>query len=153
VEAAKKMKFRPATHDDQPIASTVLFDQKFVLRPHLSAETTALPEEPPPPLPQYQSTVSARGPISAASSSTIRNLDFELRPKSSPNDILNVVPGLVTAQHQGGGKADQLFLRGFDADHGSDVGVFLDGIPINLPSHAHGQGYSDLHFLIPEAVD
>ena len=64
-----------------------------------------------------------------------------------------MVPGLVIAQHQGGGKADQLFLRGFDADHGTDVALFIDGIPINLPSHAHGQGYADLNFLIPETID
>src|SRR5262249_30879844 len=54
---------------------------------------------------------------------------------------------------QGGGKADQLFLRGFDADHGTDIALSIDGIPINLPSHAHGQGYADLNFLIPEAID
>ena len=66
---------------------------------------------------------------------------------------MRVVPGLLTAQHQGGGKADQLFLRGFDADHGTDVALYLDGVPINLPSHAHGQGYADLNFVIPEAID
>jgi outer membrane receptor protein involved in Fe transport len=64
-----------------------------------------------------------------------------------------VVPGLLAVQHQGGGKADQLFLRGFDADHGTDVAVFVDDVPINLPSHAHGQGYTDLHWLIPEAIE
>ncbi len=64
-----------------------------------------------------------------------------------------MVPGLLAVQHQGGGKADQLFLRGFDADHGTDVGVFVDGVPVNLPSHAHGQGYADLHWIIPEAIE
>ena len=63
------------------------------------------------------------------------------------------MPGLLTAQHQGGGKADQLFLRGFDADHGTDVALYIDGVPINLPSHAHGQGYADLNFIIPEAIE
>src|SRR6185369_16365076 len=137
-------------------------DQQFVIRPHLVAETSAEPapaiETAPPasaaPAPSaYESTVVARGPTTAASSSTIRNLDFDLRPKTSPNDILRVVPGLLTAQHQGGGKADQLFLRGFDADHGTDVGIFVDGVPVNMPSHAHGQGYADLHWLIAEAID
>jgi TonB family protein len=157
--AAQRFRFRPATRGGHPIAATVLFDQRFVVRPHLSAEAVAGEPEPPgtptatsPPAPVYESTVVSRGPTSAASASTIRNLDFELRPKSSPNDLLRVVPGLLTAQHQGGGKADQLFLRGFDADHGTDVGILLDGIPINLPSHAHGQGFADLHFLIPEAI-
>jgi outer membrane receptor protein involved in Fe transport len=97
--------------------------------------------------------VVARGPTTDASSSTIRNLDFDLRPKTSPNDVLRVVPGLLAVQHQGGGKADQLFLRGFDADHGTDVSVNFDGVPVNLPSHAHGQGYADLHFLIPESIE
>ena len=67
--------------------------------------------------------------------------------------MLRVVPGLLAVQHQGGGKADQLFLRGFDADHGTDVGIFIDGMPVNMPSHAHGQGFADLHWLIPEAIE
>jgi outer membrane receptor protein involved in Fe transport len=63
------------------------------------------------------------------------------------------VPGLVIAQHGGGGKAEQIFLRGFDADHGTDVAVTVDGVPVNMVSHAHGQGYADLHFLMPEVVE
>ena len=166
VEAALKFKFRPATRGGVSIASTVLFDQQFVVRPHLTAETSVEPaaeEAPAPqvieqPLPEktstkYESTVSARGPSSAASASSIRNQDFDLRPKTSPNDILRVVPGLLAVQHQGGGKADQLFLRGFDADHGTDVGIFIDGIPVNMGSHGHGQGFADLHWLIPEALE
>jgi len=101
----------------------------------------------------YETTIEAPAPTSAASAETIRDRDLRLRPYSTPEDILRVVPGLVIAQHQGGGKADQLFLRGFDADHGTDVALSIDGIPINLPSHAHGQGYADLHFLIPEVID
>ncbi len=93
-------------------------------------------------------------PVSAATEETIRQKDFELRPTTTPVDILtSSVPGLYTVQHQGGGKADQYFLRGFDADHGTDVAIFVDGIPVNLPSNAHGQGYADLHWLIPETVD
>jgi outer membrane receptor protein involved in Fe transport len=101
----------------------------------------------------YETTVEAPAPTSAASAESIRDRDLQLRPRATPQDILRVVPGLVIAQHQGGGKADQLFLRGFDADHGTDVALSIDGIPINLPSHAHGQGYADLNFLIPEAID
>src|SRR4051812_16080847 len=63
-------------------------------------------------------------PVSSATERTVREKDFELRPTASPSDILRVVPGLVLAQHQGGGKADQIFLRGFDADHGTDVAIF-----------------------------
>ena len=71
-----------------------------------------------------------------ASASSIRNVDFDLRPKTSPNDILRVVPGLLAVQHQGGGKADQLFLRGFDADHGTDVAVFVDGVESSRETYA-----------------
>ena len=100
----------------------------------------------------FQTTVEASAPTPTASAVTIRDQDLRVRTPATPEDILRVVPGLVIAQHQGGGKADQLFLRGFDADHGTDVALFIDGVPINLPSHAHGQGYADLHFLIPETL-
>lgn len=91
-------------------------------------------------------------PVSAASSRTVREQDFELRPKKTPSDILRLVPNLFIAQHAGGGKGDQIFLRGFDNDHGTDVAIFIDDIPVNMRSHAHGQGYADLHFLIPEVL-
>jgi outer membrane receptor protein involved in Fe transport len=97
--------------------------------------------------------VFGQQPASTASEQTIRQKDFELRPTTTPSDILRLVPGLFIAQHQGGGKADQIFLRGFDADHGTDVAIFIDGIPVNMPSHGHGQGYADVHWLIPEMVD
>lgn len=91
-------------------------------------------------------------PISAASSRTVREQDFELRPKKILSDILRLVPDLFIAQHAGGGKGDQIFLRGFDNDHGTDVTIFIDDIPVNMRSHAHGQGYADLHFVIPEVL-
>lgn len=83
---------------------------------------------------------------------TLSNLDLNMQPLKSAQDMLRLVPGLFIAQHQGGGKAEQIFMRGFDADHGTDVNISADGIPVNLVSHAHGQGYADLHFLIPETV-
>lgn len=92
-------------------------------------------------------------PYSAASSSTIRGFDLLTRPVRSSQDLLQLAPGLITAQHAGGGKAEQIFLRGFDADHGTDVAISVDGMPVNMVSHGHGQGYADLHFLIPEVVD
>lgn len=78
--------------------------------------------------------------------------ELELRPRLRPGDVVEAVPGLFAVQHAGGGKANQYFLRGFDADHGSDVALFADGVPINMPSHGHGQGFADLHFVIPELV-
>ncbi len=96
--------------------------------------------------------ITARRPFSIASSQAIRNIDLELRPVKSSQDLLKLVPGLIIAQHAGGGKAEQIFLRGFDCDHGTDVNISVDGIPVNMVSHAHGQGYADLHFLIPELI-
>lgn len=84
---------------------------------------------------------------------TISKIDIDLRPTKSSQDILRMIPGLVTAQHAGGGKAEQIFLRGFDIDHGTDIRLSVDGMPVNMVSHAHGQGYADLHFLTPEAID
>ncbi|HWA78664.1 MAG TPA: TonB-dependent receptor [Polyangiaceae bacterium] len=78
--------------------------------------------------------------------------DLQLRPRRRPGDVFEAVPGLFAVQHAGGGKANQWFLRGFDADHGTDVALFVDGVPVNLVSHGHGQGYADVHFLIPELV-
>jgi outer membrane receptor protein involved in Fe transport len=98
-------------------------------------------------------TTMGQRSYSAASSEFMRALDFELRPKQSAQDMLRMVPGLVTAQHAGGGKAEQIFLRGFDADHGTDINIAVDGVPVNMVSHGHGQGYADLHFVIPEVIE
>lgn len=98
-------------------------------------------------------TVQGIRPVSAASSKEIRAIDMQLKPFRSSQDMLLMVPGLFIAQHQGGGKAEQIFLRGFDCDHGTDISVNVDGMPVNMVTHAHGQGYADLHFLISETVD
>ncbi|WP_423856407.1 TonB-dependent receptor [Yeosuana marina] len=84
--------------------------------------------------------------------STISRMDIKTNPVNSSQEVLRKVPGLIIGQHAGGGKAEQLFLRGFDIDHGTDISISVDGIPVNMVSHAHGQGYSDLHFLIPETI-
>jgi hypothetical protein len=89
---------------------------------------------------------------SLKTSNILSRLDLNEQPVKSAQDLLRLVPGLFIAQHQGGGKAEQIFLRGFDADHGTDVSISVDGIPVNMVSQAHGQGYADLHFLIPETV-
>lgn len=74
------------------------------------------------------------------------------RPILRSGEILETIPGVIITQHAGGGKANQYFLRGFNLDHGTDFAVFLDGMPLNLPSHAHGEGYSDMNTVIPELV-
>ena len=84
---------------------------------------------------------------------TIGAIDIKLRPVNNSQDILRIVPGLFIAQHAGGGKAEQIFLRGYDIDHGTDIKISVDGMPVNMVSHAHGQGYADLHFLMPETVE
>ncbi|TXD51185.1 MULTISPECIES: TonB-dependent receptor [unclassified Polaribacter] len=84
---------------------------------------------------------------------TIARVDLQLNPVNNSQEILRKVPGLFIGQHAGGGKAEQLFLRGFDIDHGTDITLSVDGMPINMVSHAHGQGYSDLHFVIPETIN
>ncbi len=83
----------------------------------------------------------------------MRDRDLQLRPIQRVSDLLRVVPGLLTVQHAGGGKANQYLMRGFDADHGTDVAFTLDGVPINMVTHGHGQGFSDMNFIIPELVE
>jgi outer membrane receptor protein involved in Fe transport len=91
-------------------------------------------------------------PAESASSVHLTMKDLQYRSRTQVSDILRQVPGLMVSQHAGGGKSDQYFIRGFDADHGTDVAIYADGIPVNMPSHGHGQGYSDTHFLIPETI-
>jgi hypothetical protein len=79
--------------------------------------------------------------------------EIEARPRSRTGEILEVVPGLIVTQHSGSGKSNQMFLRGFNLDHGTDFATFVDGMPVNMPTHGHGQGYTDLNFLIPELVE
>jgi outer membrane cobalamin receptor len=90
--------------------------------------------------------------LPASFQSLARN-DLELRPVKNTQELMRIVPGLFVAQHAGGGKAEQIFLRGFDCDHGTDIAVSVDGMPVNMVSHAHGQGYADAHFIIPETVN
>src|SRR5712691_2510195 len=153
LEAARKLRFEPATREGRPVAVQLDYEVRFELpeAPAPALRDTVRPAPRSSPEPVFESDVEADRPLTAASARTVR--DFLLRPRFTPEDVLRVVPGLVLAQHQGGGKADQIFLRGFDADHGTDVSVNLDGVPVNMPSHAHGQGYADLHFLIPEAIE
>ncbi|MBN8687003.1 MAG: TonB-dependent receptor [Chitinophagales bacterium] len=84
---------------------------------------------------------------------SISELDIHLRPVLNSQEVLRLVPGLFIGQHAGGGKAEQIFLRGFDLDHGTDINLSVDGLPVNMVSHAHGQGYADLHFVIPELIE
>ena len=96
---------------------------------------------------------NAVGSSDAASQGTIRAELLKSRPALRPGEVLEFVPGVIVTQHSGDGKANQYFLRGFNLDHGTDFATYVNGLPVNMPTHAHGQGYSDLNFLIPELVD
>ncbi len=99
-------------------------------------------------------SVRAERPAAASSQQFIPDKESFLQPQGRPAQILRLIPGMLAVEHSGGaGKADQYFLRGFDADHGTDVAFFTDGMPINLRTHAHGQGYADLNFIIPETIE
>ena len=92
------------------------------------------------------------GIATSAGQITVGAKELEDRPILRSGEILEALPGLIITQHAGGGKANQYFLRGFNLDHGTDFAIFLDGMPLNLPSHAHGEGYSDMNVVIPELV-
>ena len=93
------------------------------------------------------------GVADSASEGVTGRKELEQRPILRPGELLETVPGVIITQHSGSGKANQYFLRGFNLDHGTDFRITVDDIPVNMPSHGHGQGYSDLNFLIPELVD
>ena len=93
------------------------------------------------------------GVASSASEGHIGSAELRLRPLTREGELLEAVPGLIVTQHSGDGKANQYFVRGFNLDHGTDFQTRLEGMPLNSPTHAHGQGYTDLNFLIPELVD
>ena len=95
---------------------------------------------------------NAVGTSDAASAGTISKELLKSRPALRPAEVLEFIPGMIVTQHSGDGKANQYFLRGYNLDHGTDFATSVDGIPVNMPTHAHGQGYTDLNFLIPELV-
>ena len=172
LDAIRRFTFDPARANGAAVRSVVQLAYEF----HLPPAATAPPppasppsnvpaEVRPPPLqtgPDQTTLVLAPLPASgsvqeaepiAASDSTSTQKQLSLRPRLRAENLLEAVPGLFSVQHAGGGKAQQYFMRGFDLDHGTDIAFFVDGLPVNAVSHAHGKGYSDLHFVIPEVVD
>ncbi|WP_408581392.1 TonB-dependent receptor plug domain-containing protein [Bradyrhizobium barranii] len=94
----------------------------------------------------------AKGPPGMASEITVSGDEINARPFMRPGEALEVVPGLIVTQHSGEGKANQYFLRGYNFDHGTDLAIYVDDVPVNMRTHAHGQGYADLNWLIPETI-
>ncbi|MEP6838348.1 MAG: TonB-dependent receptor plug domain-containing protein, partial [Bradyrhizobium sp.] len=132
---------------------------KPTARPARSARGTAAVQPSPPAAPFANgatggSATSGPGNLqpAAASEQVISGQDFNSRPASRVGEVLEAVPGLIVTQHSGEGKANQYFLRGFNLDHGTDLAISVDGMPVNMPTHGHGQGYADINFLIPELV-
>ncbi|MCL2660295.1 MAG: TonB-dependent receptor [Acidobacteriaceae bacterium] len=93
------------------------------------------------------------GVANSATQGTVGATEIQDRPLLRSGEVLETVPGVIITQHAGGGKANQIFLRGFNLDHGTDFAIFLDGMPLNLPSHAHGEGYADMNTVMPEFVE
>jgi outer membrane receptor protein involved in Fe transport len=93
------------------------------------------------------------GKVDSSSQGTVTRAQLETRPIMRTGELLETVPGLVVTQHAGDGKANQYFLRGFNLDHGTDLATSVDGIPVNMHTHGHGQGYTDINFVIPELLD
>jgi TonB dependent receptor-like, beta-barrel/TonB-dependent Receptor Plug Domain len=93
------------------------------------------------------------GTAVSASEGLVGQRELDIRPRLRTGEVLEVIPGLIITQHSGTGKSNQMFLRGFNLDHGTDFSTWVDGMPINMPSHGHGQGYTDLNFLIPELIE
>ena len=92
-------------------------------------------------------------PPVAASEGRVDGDELRTRPILRTGEVMETVPGLSATQHSGSGKANQYFLRGFNLDHGTDFNTSVDGMPVNMPTHGHGQGYTDINFLIPEMID
>ena len=143
-------------------------NQKLVARVALLASAlapaAALANEAPDTAPDADTPSSATiivtgraadliGKASSASEGQVAKADLEDRPIQRIGELLETIPGFIATQHSGGGKANQYFLRGFNLDHGTDFAAFIDGVPINMRTHGHGQGYLDLGFIIPELVD
>jgi outer membrane receptor protein involved in Fe transport len=132
------------------VLSWLLFDPSIVLGEEPALTDDAAEEEEG--LQLAPMVVKSLREVTAASDSRIQREDFLFLPRQTPSDLLRLVPGIHVQQHTGGGKAHQIFLRGFDAEHGQDLAGYLDGAPLNEVSQVHGQGYLDLHFLIPEVL-
>ena len=125
-------------------------------RVHAARTTTASATAPSPASPYQTGAPNVAGgtPLvpQLASEMTVSGADLNARPITRPGEIVEAAPGLMAIDHADAGKANQYYLRGYNLDHGTDMATFVDDMPINLPTHAHGQGYTDLNFLIPEIV-
>ncbi|MFM2179511.1 MAG: hypothetical protein RL015_3609 [Verrucomicrobiota bacterium] len=136
--------------------SRLLSILSLTLCPAVFAQISATPETKPEVLPEIVIEGKAEdllGRTDTASKGRASQQDFLARPLLRRGEIIEAIPGMTATQHAGGGKANQYFLRGFNLDHGTDFAMSLEGMPLNMRTHAHGQGYTDLNPLIPELVE
>ncbi|MGZ8227918.1 MAG: TonB-dependent receptor [Methylococcaceae bacterium] len=135
----------------------VIDNAAYAQQPTEAADKSALESENKGPVALSDVLVTERadsqiGVADSASQGNVGQEQLKYRPISRPGEILETVPGLIASQHSGEGKANQYYLRGFNLDHGTDFLTQIDGVPVNMPSHAHGQGWTDTNFLIPEMI-
>ncbi|MDF2695838.1 MAG: Outer rane receptor protein [Labilithrix sp.] len=156
VGAAKTWTFEPAMRDGKAVAAKVRSIVRFAGASVPSAAIQIAPASPPTTAPAPGATRDVRvtgAPPPRSASEVVRGRDvIQAAPHRTASDALSVVPGVFVTQHSGEGKAHQIFLRGFDAVHGQDLELWVGGIPINEVSNVHGQGYADLHFVMPEVI-
>ena len=160
------MNFRHTRHRIRNFLPLVIFGFHGLAPAQVATDGSATSTAPAAPTPDAGNAGSARletvtvrgrvgngiGSSDAASAGSITAKQIESRPALRTGEVLEFVPGLVATQHSGDGKAAQYFLRGFNLDHGTDFATFVDGMPVNMRTHAHGQGYTDLNLLIPELI-
>lgn len=160
------MRPQPLGEDRADARAGVSVDRRSVVRAAapalvlgcMTAPYAALADETLPPADPEQIVVYGRaidqiGVALSGSQGVVGYADFEDKPIARVGELAENVPGLIATQHSGSGKANQYFLRGFNLDHGTDLAGYVDGAPVNMRSHGHGQGYLDLNFLIPEMVE
>ena len=117
-----------------------------------AADAPAAPADKKPVIIVTGRAADLIGVAGSASEGQIGKVDLDDRPIQRVGELLEAIPGLIATQHSGGGKANQYFLRGFNLDHGTDFASFIDGVPVNMRTHGHGQGYTDLNFIVPEFI-
>ena len=147
----------PSARSDETVLPTIRVTAKRKPAAHPKPAQAAAKRPPASPAPPDTAGApniagGAATPPQAASQMTVSGAEVNARPFSRPGEALEIVPGLIVTQHSGEGKANQYFLRGYNLDHGTDLAITLDDMPINMRTHAHGQGYADLNFLIPELI-
>lgn len=165
LEAVRRWRFRPARDEHGAVRATVRAVVRFRGQPRAEPaapepirahehrhDPAPEPDEPKPQTEPVRVTVRGTAPPRSASE-VVRERDvLSAAPHNTASDLLTTVPGVFVSQHSGEGKAHQIFFRGFDAQHGQDVELWVAGAPVNEVSHVHGQGYADLHFVMPEMV-